>query len=187
MGTTAPRPLREITQRISLLPQTPEHFRVLLEGTDAYQRRFGMSVAEGVSDFLAGPEVSAEFLERLNGPATADPWKDGFAVVHVADRAVIGLCSFTGPPGADETVEIAYGIAPEYQNRGHATEAAQELIAYALASGLVRTIRAHTLPEPNGSTRVLVKCGFTLFGKITHPDDGVVWRWDMQPERRPIP
>ena len=188
MGTTAPRPLPEITRRISLLPQTPEHFRVLLEGTDAYQRRFRVRVAEGVRDFLAGPEVSAEFLERLNGPAaTPDPWKDGFAVVHVADNAVIGLCSFTGLPGADETVEIAYGIAPEYQNRGHATEAAQELIAYALESGLVRTIRAHTLPEHNASARVLVKCGFTLLGKVTHPDDGVVWRWEMQPERRPTP
>ena len=187
MGTTAPRPLPKITQRIRFLPQTPEHFRVLFEGTDAYQRRFGVRVAEGVRDFLAGPEVSAEFLERLNGPAAADPWKDGFAVVHVADNAVIGLCSFTGPPSAEGTVEIAYGIAPEYQNRGHATEAARELIAYALASGLVRTIRAHTLPEQNASTRVLVKCGFTLVGKVTHPDEGVVWRWEMQPERRPSP
>ena len=165
--------------RISLLPQTPEHFRALLEGTDVYERHFGIKVAEGVRDFLAGPEVSAEFLERLNGPAVADPWKDGFAVVHVADNAVIGLCSFTGPPSADETVEIAYGIAPGYQNRGHATEAAQGLIAYALASGRVRTIRAHTLPQHNASTRVLLKCGFTLLGEVTHSEDGIVWRWEM--------
>jgi len=166
-------------QRISLFSQTPEHFRALLEGTDAYERRFGVTVAEGVSEFLAGPEVSAEFLERLNGPVSADPWKDGFAVLHTADNTVIGLCSFTGPPGADEMVEIAYGIAPGYENRGHATEAAQELIAYAMASGQVRTIRAHTLPQHNASTRVLTKCGFMLLGEVTHPEDGVVWRWEM--------
>ena len=170
-------------QRISLFSQTPEHFRALLEGTDAYEHRFGITVAEGVREFLAGPEVSAEFLERLNGPAAADPWKDGFAVVHVADNTVIGLCSFTGPPSADGMVEIAYGIAPGYQNRGHATEAAQELIAYAIASGRVRTIRAHTLPQHNASTRVLMKCGFTLLGEVTHPEDGVVWRWEMTRER----
>lgn len=168
-------------QRITLLPQTPEHFRALLEGTDAYERRFGIRVAEGVREFLAGPEVSAEFLERLKGPATADPWKDGFAVVHIADNIVIGQCSFTGPPSVDEIVEIAYGIAPGYRNRGHAGEAAQALIAYAIASGRVRTIRAHTLPQPNASTRVLTKCGFTLLGEVTHPEDGVVWRWEMQP------
>jgi len=168
-------------QRISLLPHSPEHFRALLEGARVYEHRFGIRVAEGLRDFVAGREVSAEFLERLNRPVAADPWKDGFAVVHVADQTVIGLCSFTGPPGADGIVEIAYGIAPGYQNRGHATEAAQELIAYATASGRVRIIRAHTLPQPNASTRVLKKCGFTLFGEVTHSEDGVVWRWELQP------
>jgi len=170
-------------QRISLLPHTPEHLRALLEGTDVYARRFNIKVADGVRDFLVGPEVSAEFLDRLKGPAAADPWKDGFAVVHSADSIVIGFCSFTGPPSADEMVEIAYGIAPGYQNRGHATEAAQELIAYAFASGRVRTIRAHTLPQPNASTRVLLKCGFTLIGEVTHAEDGIVWRWEMTREK----
>jgi RimJ/RimL family protein N-acetyltransferase len=87
---------------------------------------------------------------------------------------------FTGPPSADEMVEIAYGIAPGYQNRGHAREAAQELIVYAFASGRVRTIRAHTLPQHNASTRVLTRCGFTLIGEVTHPEDGIVWRWEME-------
>jgi len=169
-------------RRISLLAQTPEHSRALLEGADAYERRFHITVAEGVRDFLAGPEVSADFLERLNGPSAADPWKDGFVVIHIADNTVIGLCGFTGPPDADEMVEIAYGIAPGYQNRGHAREAAQELIASAFASGRVRTIRAHTLPQPNASTRVLTKCGFSLIGEVTHAEDGVVWRWEMQRE-----
>jgi RimJ/RimL family protein N-acetyltransferase len=107
-------------QKVSLLSQTPEHLRTLLEGADAYERRFHIEVAEGVTDFLAGPDVSAEFLERLNGSAAADPWKDGFAVVHIADNTVIGLCSFTGLPGADGTVEIAYGIAPGHRKRGRA-------------------------------------------------------------------
>ena len=112
-------------QRISLFAHTPEHSRALLEGVDAYERRFGIRVAEGVRDFLAGPEVSADFLERLKGSAAADPWKDGFAVLHIADNTVIGLGGFTGPPSEDGMVEIAYGIAPGYQNRGHAREAAQ--------------------------------------------------------------
>ena len=166
-------------QRLRLLSQTPDHLRALLAGADAYESRFGLRVAEGVKEFLAGPEVSAEFLERLNRASAPDPWKDGFAVVHIGDNTVIGLCSFTGPPDADEIVEIAYGIAPGYQNRGHATEAAQALIAYGFASGRVRTIQAHTLPEHNASTRVLRKCGFTLIGEVMHAEDGMVWRWEM--------
>jgi RimJ/RimL family protein N-acetyltransferase len=151
----------ESRQRISLLAQTPEHLRTLIEGAEAYQRRFDITVAEGLRDFLLGPEVSAEFLARLNGSATVDPWKDGFAVLHLADNTVIGLCSFAGPPSVDGTVEIAYGIAPGYQNQGYAREAAQELIAYAFASGQVRTVRAHTLPQNNASTKILTKFGFT--------------------------
>jgi ribosomal-protein-alanine N-acetyltransferase len=168
---------------IRVLPHTPEHLRALIEGDDAYESRFRMRIAEGLREFLTGPEVSAEFLARLDSAPAADPWKDGFAVVHVAENAVIGLCSFTGPPGKDEMVEIAYGIAPAYQNRGYAGEAARTLIAYAFASGLVRTIRAHTLAQRNASTRVLEKCGFTLVGEITHPEDGAVWRWELRREK----
>jgi RimJ/RimL family protein N-acetyltransferase len=168
------------TGNISLLPHTPEHLRALLEGPDVYERRFNLKVAGGVRDFLAGPEVSADFLARLNGGAAADPWRDGFAVVHVADNLIIGLCGFTGPPGTDEMVEIAYGIAPRYRARGYASEAAQALIAYAVASRQVRTIRAHTLAQHNASTRVLLKCGFTLLGEVVHAEDGVVWRWERQ-------
>lgn len=168
------------TKNIDLLPQTPERLRALLEGANVFERHFGTRVAEGVRDFLTGPDVSADFLARLNGSAVPDPWKDGFAIVHVADNLIVGLCSFTGPPLADNTVEIAYGIAPRYRGRGYASEAARALIAYAFASGRVRTIRAHTLPEYNASTSVLLKCGFTLIGEITHPEDGVVWRWEMK-------
>ncbi|MEP6686660.1 MAG: GNAT family N-acetyltransferase, partial [Verrucomicrobiota bacterium] len=168
------------TSCINLLPHTPEHLRALLDGSEAYERRFGIRVAEGVKDFLTGPEVSADFLAQLNGVAAADPWKDGFAVVHVADNIIIGLCSFTGPPSANETVEIAYGITPDYRGSGYASEAAQALIDYAAASGQVRTIRAHTLPEHNASTSVLLKCGFTRIGEFTHSEDGVVWRWELQ-------
>lgn len=164
---------------IRVLPHTPKHLRALIEGADVYESRFGMRVADGLREFLTGPEVSEEFMARLDGAQAADPWKDGFAVVHIAENAVIGLCSFIGPPGKDEMVEIAYGIAPAYQNRGYAGEAAQFLIAYALASDLVRTIRAHTLPQRSASTRVLEKCGFTLVGEIAHPEDGAVWRWEL--------
>ena len=166
-------------RNIYLLPHTPKHLRKLFESAGAYERSFKIKVARGVRDFLIGPEVSAEFLARLRSPAKADVWKDGFAVVHRAENIVIGLCSFTGPPSADGTAEIAYGIAPEYQGRGFATEAAMELIEYARKSARVRNLCAHTLPEHNASTRVLQKCGFTLVGKAVHPDDGVVWRWEL--------
>ena len=163
---------------VKLLPHTPQHLRALLERPEAYEQLTGVEVASGVRDFLAGPEVSAEFLERLKEWDAANPWEDGFGIVHVPDNKVIGLCSFVGTPTEDGMVEIAYGIAPEYQGRGYATAAARAMIAYAAASGRVRIIRAHTLPQENASTRVLRKCGFAFIGEVIHAEDGAVWRWE---------
>ena len=165
---------------VRLFPHTTDHLRAVIEGAEVYEQRFQIKVADGVRDFLIGPEVSAEFLARLSSPAEPDLWKDGFGVLHVADNILIGFCSFTGPPTADEIVEIAYGIAPGYQGRGHATEAARAIVDYAFASGRVGTIHAHTLPEHNASTRVLQKCGFSFRGEIIHPTDGPVWRWELE-------
>ena len=77
-----------------------------------------------------------------------------------ATWSIIGKCGFTGPPGADSAVEIAYGVAPEHQGKGYATEAAAALVSYAFSHEQVCVVRAHPRPEANASTRVLTKCGF---------------------------
>jgi RimJ/RimL family protein N-acetyltransferase len=107
-----------------------------------------------------------------------DPWIHGFVLLHQTSNSAIGKCGFKGPPDADGTVEIAYGIAPEHQGKGYATEAAAALVNYAFSHKQVRKVRAHTLPEPNASTHVLTKCGFQRIGEVIDPDDGPVWRWE---------
>jgi RimJ/RimL family protein N-acetyltransferase len=79
-------------------------------------------------------------------------------------------------------VEIAYGIIPDYQGKGYATESVEALTAYAFRSGKVRVVRAHTRPEPNASTRILTKCGFRHIGEVIDPEDGFVWRWENHME-----
>jgi ribosomal-protein-alanine N-acetyltransferase len=122
-------------------------------------------------------QVSPDWLARLDVATSADPWVHGFAIMHEINGAV-GMCGFKEPPGQDGIVEIAYGVDPEHQGKGYATEAAQALVRYALGSEKVRVVRAHTLPEPNASTRVLTKAGFTKLGEVIDPEDGLVWRWE---------
>ncbi|TMI95424.1 MAG: GNAT family N-acetyltransferase, partial [Bacillati bacterium ANGP1] len=105
-------------------------------------------------------------------------WRHGFFVVHREGGSVIGSAGFKGPPDSTGIVEVAYGIVPSFQGRGYATEAAAALVAFAFASGRVRLVRAHTWPEANASTRVLLKCGFRHVGTVVDPDDGPVWRWE---------
>ena len=123
-------------------------------------------------------QLSADWLAQLYASTSADPWTHGFSLVHRDSDIVVGKSGFKGPPAADGVVKIAYSVVPDYQGKGYATEAAQALVAFALSSGRVRVVRAHTLPESNASTRVLAKCGFRHVGEVIDPDDGLVWRWE---------
>jgi RimJ/RimL family protein N-acetyltransferase len=130
-------------------------------------------------------QVSAEWLAAVRASQFIDPWLHGFFIVHRDTGRTVGSSGFKGPP-ADGVVEIAYGIEPEHQGNGYATEAAEALTNFAFAQG-VRTVRAHTLPESNASTRVLVKCGFRHVGQVIDPDDGPVWRWEKHRDEPPEP
>jgi RimJ/RimL family protein N-acetyltransferase len=166
------------TAHLSLIPYSPDQLLALIEGYERFEECFGMKAAEGLREFMVSADVSPEWLARLRASSSADPWLHGFAVVHRESRSVIGIVGFKGPPDDDATVEIAYGIVPRFQGRGYATEAAEAGFAFAMGSGRVRLVRAHTLPTPNASTRVLTKCGFQFTGPIEDPEDGLVWRWE---------
>ena len=154
-----------VTENLELLLQSSEE---VLASIDA------MSPADRA-------EVSPDWLARVKASTSSDPWTHGFAVAQRASGTIVGMCAYKGPPGADGAVEIAYGIHPEYQGRGYATEVARALVAFAFASGRVGLVCAHTRPEENASTHVLTKCGFEWIGEVMDPEDGLVWRWELLP------
>src|SRR6478672_6428875 len=78
-------------------------------------------------------EVSPVWLARVQASSASDPWTHGFSVVHRGTGAAVGMCGFKGPP-ADGVVEIAYGIDPDHQGKGYATEAAAALVKFAFES-----------------------------------------------------
>jgi ribosomal-protein-alanine N-acetyltransferase len=102
----------------------------------------------------------------------------GYLVVDESD-SVVGTCGFRTGPSAEGEIEIAYFTFPPYEGLGYATQMAAELTRIALASSSVRRVVAHTLPERNASTRVLEKVGMRLFGPVEDPEDGIVWRWQI--------
>ncbi len=166
------------TVHLRLIPYSPDHLLALIEGDERFEERFALPASEGLRAFIVSDEVSPVWLARLRASLSADPWVHGFAVVHRESRSVIGNVGFKGPPDEVGMVEIAYGIVPAFQTRGYATEAAEAGVAFAFGNHRVRLVRAHTLPTPNASTRVLEKCGFKHTGEIVDPEDGLVWRWE---------
>jgi RimJ/RimL family protein N-acetyltransferase len=86
----------------------------------------------------------------------------------------VGTCGFTRPPHAGR-VEIAYHTFPLFERRGFATQMARALLDIAAEHAVI----AHTAPESNASTSVLLKLGFQLEGRVMDPERGVVWRWQL--------
>lgn len=154
------------TDRLTLVLQTTEEVLAHIEALSPADRA----------------EVSPAWLARVRTSTGEDPWTHAFSMVERASGTVVGSCAFKGPPDPDGAVEIAYGVDPEYQGRGFATEAAEALIDFARRSDGVRLVRAHTLPGNSASTRVLEKCGFECLGEVVEPEDGLVWRWEIRRE-----
>jgi ribosomal-protein-alanine N-acetyltransferase len=170
------------TPHLVLEPWLPAHILTLIEEPQRFELLTGVPAAAGLHEMFASDDVSPEWLMALREAREPDPWRLGFRVVHRETRTVIGSAGFTGPPDSDGMVEIAYGIAPQFEGRGYATEAATALIAFAFELPRVSLIRAHTLPVANASTRVLTKCSLRHVGTFIDPHDGPVWRWERHRE-----
>jgi|RhiMetdeSRZDD1v2_1073273.scaffolds.fasta_scaffold608426_2 RimJ/RimL family protein N-acetyltransferase len=90
----------------------------------------------------------------------------------------VGSCAFKSPP-QNNRVEIAYFTFPEHQSRGIATRMATELVRVAFDNMPTVIVAAQTLPEEGASTSILKKLRFHLMGTLEHPEDGLVWEWQL--------
>ena len=103
------------------------------------------------------------------------PW---IGYLAIENGECVGTCGFKSPPH-NNRVEIAYFTFPGYESRGIATRMATELTRMATATVPAVVVAAQTLPEDNASTSVLKKLGFLMVGTIDHPEDGLVWEWQL--------
>jgi len=154
--------LKLSSPRLQLVLQTPDEVLAWLETLPLDQQAM----------------VSPAWVATVRATQPGDPWRLSWRVVETASGANVGGISFKGPPDAEGMVEVGYGIEPEYQGRGYATEATIELVRFAEESGQVRVVRAHTLCDHRASLRVLEKCGFQFVGDVIDPEDGPVVRWE---------
>lgn len=167
------------TKNLILAANLPRHLRALLRSLEDFENTAGLRVSDGIRDQLLS--ASPDFVARLQAAREPDPWQFGFGLIHKIDHVLMGMCGFPGPPDADGIAEIAYGIAPAYQGRGYATEAAQALCEFATNDNRVKMIRAHTLAEVHASTRILEKCGFRKIADTVDPENNLpVWRWEKE-------
>ncbi len=166
------------TERLQLIAANGMHLAALVEDERKLAELLGVELTDG---WLAFPESAAYALRSLEENPQSLRWGMHF-FLHKADNALIGTGGFKGLPDADGTVEIGYAVAPGYENRGYATEAARGLIEHAFSWSQVKAVDAHTLAEENASGKVLAKCGMTRIAEKRDEEDSALWHWRISRE-----
>src|SRR5688572_24961636 len=134
------------TKDLELVPYRPADILSLIKGAAEFRSSFGFPAAEGLREFMIGPEVSPGYIDMLTASDEANIWRHGYAIVEPTANIVVGNASFVGPPNNAGEVEIAYAVVRAFKERGFATQAAHALIEFAFKDARVRTVLAHTLP-----------------------------------------
>lgn len=135
------------TERLTIHPASDAEMRDLIDHTDD----------EGLK--LAYTEMLTMALENPQ----YRPWYAAWFIENTDGQRLGELC-FKGL-SADGTAEIGYGILPDFQNRGYATEAVKAVTAWALSQPGVNCITAETEADNLASQKVLRSCGFLATGE----------------------
>ncbi len=154
------------TERLCLIPATTASLVAAMDGLPALARALEAHVPDTwPPEFLDEPAL--EFTRRrLDERPEQAAWWMYFVLLRndPAPPTLVGSAGFKGPPAADGTVEIGYGIVSDHRRRGYASEATRGLVAHAFAHRDVARVIAETLPDLQGSIGVLTRCGFRECG-----------------------
>lgn len=184
------------TPRLFLTPLT----RALMWRRMAEDGQTGFSAPvdgpDGKVNVSLPPEWPGDFLPMLSVLLRGgeDVVEGSYVAVERASLSAVGQLGTKGWPDKHGAIEIGYGLTPQAQGRGLATEAVGALLAYLRTRPDVKTVTAQTLPSNLASQRVLTKLNFELTpqareepveeGLDERGDDLLLWTWQGQTHSR---
>lgn len=138
-----------LTERLFLIPLQPDGMRALLART-------------------TDPELVGPYTEMLTLSLRHPEqwiWYTAWGLYQNDSGDFAGDLCFKGLPKNGQP-EIGYGISPEFQGQGYATEAVRAACRWALAQPGVAAVEAETEPANAASQAVLRKVGFVPTGTV---------------------
>ncbi|MGI8477260.1 MAG: GNAT family N-acetyltransferase [Thermomicrobiales bacterium] len=120
-------------------------------------------------------------LQFFRGRYADDPdaggWPDRL-ILRREDRMVVGSAGIFAPGAEDGACALGYGVYPEFEGRGYASEAAAALVAWAFGHRHAASAVAAILPANIASQRVAAKAGLTFTGRTAVEDEGEMQVWE---------
>jgi RimJ/RimL family protein N-acetyltransferase len=114
-------------------------------------------------------ELRTRYRRQVKGPRrTGEIWHNW--IIRLNGSGAIGFVQATVQ---DESADVAWMIAPAWQRKGYATEAAGAMCEWLRAAG-IETITAHIHPDHLASNKVALAIGLESTGQID--DEGeMIW------------
>jgi RimJ/RimL family protein N-acetyltransferase len=138
-----------LTPRLVLRPFSAAFARAVIDGNVT-----GFNVAAGYPH-RDTPDIARAVLDE-SAPSTST-----WLITRRSDGLIVGDCGWFPVAGAEDAVEIGYGLAEPARGQGFATEAVGALLERVWDVGVTRII-ATTDEDNQASARVVEKLGFQL-------------------------
>lgn len=167
------------TARMTLIPASvPFIEAVLLDDRALAGRVIGATLAPNWPPDVVRERALPIAAYRLREDPALEPWL-GMLMVLRADKVVVGMLGFKGPPDERGAIEIGWGIESEYEGKGLTTEAARAMIDWAARQPGVQRVLAQIPPDNERSRRVAARLGMKALRTSLHPDVGTVDVWEV--------
>jgi ribosomal-protein-alanine N-acetyltransferase len=118
-------------------------------------------------------DIMRQSLHTLDELRCTAWWLTNWPIVEISRNTVIGGIGFKGPPNQDGEVEIGYGLAEAFHNKGYMTECIQAVARWALQQDGVKAVIAETEKDNLASEIVLRK---NRFEYVRETEEFRYWR-----------
>jgi RimJ/RimL family protein N-acetyltransferase len=168
------------SKRLELIPWTIELIDGFLAG-DRLQAEATLAVT--FSEPFEPPPETGDVLEFFKAGIVSDTSEGAFLarmIVRAVDRIAIGSIGLSAPDDNGVST-FGYGVYPQFEGRGYASEAAVALVDWGLTLPNVRAIRA-TIPIGHTASEIVSRrAGLTMTGEqIEDEKEGTLNVWERR-------
>ena len=162
------------TDRLTLFPLSIDQLRAYIDKPNKPNQMIGALVSRRILTERLRRALKMKIAKMAKANVDEHHWLTYWLIVINEDGFGAGLVGFKGVPNEAGEVEIGYGIDPDYQGKGHVTEAVKALIDWAFQSDTCMSVLAPDTERENvASNRVLEKVGMYIYFES---EDTLSWR-----------